>query len=365
MSKKRTVLGLMSGTSLDGVDAAIVVTDGKKVFQRGVLEHHPYTTEFRGKLRRALDLAAQAGTKIRDAFFEGLGAELTDLHAAAVKSCLEANPGMAGDVSLIGFHGQTLFHKPEAKFTWQLGDGKRLAKATGLDVVYDFRSADVAAGGQGAPFAPLYHRALFQDMAGNQPVAVQNIGGVGNVTWIYGEDILSFDTGPGNALLDDWVRGHTDKPYDIDGKIARAGELNEAIIKAWINHPYFCATPPKSLDRNAWPLENLDKLSLEDGAATLLGFTVGSIIKSAGHFPKPPGTWVITGGGRHNAFMMEQLKNTLGNVVPIENYGLDGDAIEAEAFAYLAMRSTLGLPLSVPGTTGVKEPTTGGVLITR
>ena len=362
MSEKRTVLGLMSGTSLDGVDAAIVVTDGKAVFERGVLHHQAYTPDFRDKLRHALDLAAVTETRISDGFFKDLEGELTGLHAEAVKDCLAANPGLAKGVSLIGFHGQTLFHNPADKFTWQMGDGEQLAKATGLDVVYDFRAADVLAGGQGAPFASLYHQALFRELSEKTSVAVQNIGGVGNVTWIRGADILAFDTGPGNALLDDWVRAHTGKAFDEGGKIAKAGEMDEAIIKAWINHPYFCSEPPKSLDRNAWPLDNLDKLSLEDGAATLTAFTVGSIIKSANHFSERPGTWIITGGGRNNAFMMDQLSKTLGNVVPIESYGLDGCAIEAEAFAYLAMRSVLGLPLSVPTTTGVKKPTCGGVL---
>ncbi len=365
MNEKRTVLGLMSGTSLDGIDAAIIVSDGKQVFERGILHHQAYAPEFRDKLRHALDLAAITETRISDGFFKDLEDELTDLHGEAVKGCLAANSALAGDVSLIGFHGQTIFHKPENKFTWQLGDGERLAGATGLDVVYDFRSADVAAGGQGAPFASLYHQALFRDISGKTSIAVQNIGGVGNVTWIRGAGILAFDTGPGNALLDDWVRGHTGKPFDEDGRIAKSGEMDEAIIKAWINHPYFCAEPPKSLDRNAWPLDNLDKLSLEDGAATLTAFTVGSIIKSANHFSERPGTWIITGGGRQNAFMMDQLSKTLGNVVAIESYGLDGCAIEAEAFAYLAMRSVLGLPLSVPTTTGVKKPTCGGVLVRR
>lgn len=363
MAEKRTVLGLMSGTSLDGVDAAIIVTDGKSVYERGVLHHCPYKEGFRKELKAALEKAAKLGQKSEDFFFKDLEAEFTDLQARAVEDCLAANPGLAKNVSLIGFHGQTLYHDPDRGFTWQMGDGKRLAQKTGLDVVYDFRSADIKAGGQGAPFAPLYHQALFRDMAKSEPVAVQNIGGVGNVTWIWGGDLLAFDTGPGNALLDDWVMRQTGKAFDEDGKIARAGDMDEGILKAWINHPYFCAKPPKSLDRNAWPLDNLEKLSLPDGAATLTAFTVGSIIKSANHMPKTPGTWIITGGGRHNHFMMDQLRKTLGNVVPIEHFGLDGDAIEAEAFAYLAMRSVLGLPLSVPGTTGVKKPTTGGVLV--
>lgn len=353
----------MSGTSLDGVDAAIIVTDGREVFERGILHHVPYDEAFRARLKDALARAAAAKAKVEDEFFKDLEADFTELNAKAVQECLDLNAGLAGDVTLIGFHGQTLYHEPEAGFTWQMGDGEALAKATGHDVIYDFRSADVAAGGEGAPFASLYHQALFREISEVNPVAVQNIGGVGNVTWIAGDAILAFDTGPGNALLDDWIFQHTGKPFDEGGKIAKLGDMDENVLKAWINHPYFCAEPPKSLDRNAWPVANLEKLSLEDGAATLLAFTVGSIIKSANHFPRPAKTWIITGGGRQNAFMMDQLGKTLGNVVPIEHYGLDGCAIEAEAFAYLAMRSTLGLPLSVPTTTGVKKPTLGGVLV--
>lgn len=364
MSASKTVLGLMSGTSLDGIDAAIVVTDGERVTARGLFTHMPYEEGFRERLKKALAMAHKAGGKVDDPFIKSLETDLTDLHAAAVRDCLKANPGLADDVSLIGFHGQTIFHAPDKGVTWQLGDGKRLAVACGKDVVYDFRTADVAAGGEGAPFAPLYHRALFRDMTGMGPVAVLNIGGVSNLTWIYGDDILAFDCGPGNALLDDWIKARTGKPYDEDGKIAKLGEMDETILKAWINHPYFCAEPPKSLDRNAWPLENLESLSLEDGAATLLAFTVGAILKSGNHLPAPPIRWIVTGGGRHNAFMMDQLAKTLrAEVVSIEDYGLDGDAIEGEAFAFLAARSTLGLPLSVPKTTGVKKPMPGGVLI--
>ncbi|MCH8172726.1 MAG: anhydro-N-acetylmuramic acid kinase [Proteobacteria bacterium] len=364
MSKQKTVIGLMSGTSLDGIDAALVVTDGATVSRRGAFVHIPYGEDFRDQLKQALARAGSAGKKIGGKFFTGLEQELTGVHAYAVQECLQQNSMAASDVDLVGFHGQTVLHAPEAGITWQLGDGAMLARLVGIDVVSDFRSNDVKNGGQGAPLASLYHQALFQGMSKNYPVAVLNIGGVANVTWVSGDRLLAFDTGPGNALLDDWVSERTSQLFDEGGKLAAAGELDEEILSAWINHPYFSARPPKSLDRNAFPVENLKGLSIEDGAATLTAFTVGAIIKATAYFPSTAGTWIVTGGGRKNDFMMDQLAKILKvPVVPIENYGLDGDAIEAEAFAFLAVRSVMGLPLSLPSTTGVKEPMPGGVLV--
>jgi len=360
---EKSVIGLMSGTSLDGIDAALIVTDGLSVSSRSAFVHIPYGDDFRARLREGMARATEAKTKVKDDFFKGLEADLTEAHAGAVRDCL-AEAGLAAvDLDLIGFHGQTLFHAPAQKFTWQLGDGALLARLTGIDVVGDFRSNDIKNGGQGAPFLPLYHQALFRDMAAKTPVAVLNIGGVANVTWIHGDDILAFDTGPGNALMDDWIMAKAGKPFDDGGKLAARGSLNDKILKAWINHPYFCEEPPKALDRCGWPLDNLEKLSLEDGLATLSAFTLGAILKAANHFPSAAGTWIVSGGGRHNAHLMDQLKTFLKvPVVPIEDFGLNGDALEAEGFAYLAARSAAGLPLSIPTTTGVKEPSKGGVL---
>ncbi|QJE73400.1 anhydro-N-acetylmuramic acid kinase [Aerophototrophica crusticola] len=345
-------IGLMSGTSLDGIDAALLRTDGRGVAEAGAFLTVPYRRAFRDRLRAVLGGQGDVA---------GVERELTELHAAAVDSLL----GMAGvereEVGLVGFHGHTILHAPEQRRTWQIGDGALLATLTGIPVVNDFRSADVAAGGQGAPLVPLYHQALATDL--DRPLAVLNIGGVANVTWLgAGElDVAAFDTGPGNALVDDWVLRHTGDPFDDGGRIAAKGTVDEGILAALLAHPYFTAPFPKSLDRDAWSADAVAGLSLEDGAATLTAFTAASIAAAAEHLPSRPARWLVTGGGRRNDTLMWMLARRLrAPVSPVDAVGWNGDSLEAEAFAYLAVRSRLGLPLSVPGTTGVPQPMTGG-----
>jgi anhydro-N-acetylmuramic acid kinase len=237
-----------------------------------------------------------------------------------------------------------------------------LANLLGLDVVADFRSADVAAGGEGAPLAPLFHAALASALP--KPIAVLNIGGVANVTWIGGPDeILAFDTGPGNALIDDWVYRHTGAAADHDGALARAGTVSAADVEDFLANSYFDRLPPKSLDRDDFRGALPTGLSLEDGAATLTEMTAAAVAVATRHFPAPVGQWLVTGGGRHNPALMEALQRRLRvPVQPVEAVGWDGDALEAQAFAYLAVRSALGLPLSLPSTTGIPHPTCGGRL---
>jgi anhydro-N-acetylmuramic acid kinase len=345
------VIGLMSGTSLDGIDAAFVETDGRAQVQRGPSLTVPYDDAFRARLRGVLggkgDVAA-------------LERELTEAHAAAV-AALVARHRLA-DLDLIGFHGHTILHRPEQGRTWQIGDGARLAALAGCDVVADFRSADVASGGEGAPFVPLYHRALSGAL--ERPLAVLNVGGVANVTWIgAGEDeILAFDTGPGNALIDDWMLRHAGRALDQDGAAAARGQVRDAAVQRFLADKYFARRPPKSLDRDDFaPLGSA--LSLEDGAATLTAMTAAAVAVAARHFPAPARRWVVTGGGRRNPTLMAMLAARLGvPVAPVEDVGWDGDALEAQAFAYLAVRSVEGLPLSLPSTTGAKAPTQGGRL---
>jgi anhydro-N-acetylmuramic acid kinase len=256
-----------------------------------------------------------------------------------------------------------VLHAPEHGLTVQLGNGPALAQALGIDVVYDLRAADVAAGGQGAPLAPVYHRALAAHLT-DKPVAVVNVGGVANVTWI-GRDgtLIAFDTGPGNALVDDWLLTRAGTPFDDGGTTAAAGSVNAAAITTLMTNSYFGRLPPKSLDRNAFDASPVRHLSLTDGAATLTAFTAASIARSREHFPEQPRLWVITGGGRRNKTLMRMIASRVENAVaPAEAAGFDGDAVEAEAWAYLAVRSLNGLPLTFPGTTGVPAPTTGGVL---
>ncbi len=343
-------LGLMSGTSLDGIDAAVIETDGERVADFGPWRTTPYDPGFRERLRAALGTRGD----------EALGRELALLHADAVKALLAE----AGPVDLIGFHGHTVFHDPGAGVTVQIGDGALLARETGIPVVCDFRSRDVAEGGEGAPFAPLYHAALARDL--ERPLAVLNVGGVANVTYLGGSgEIVAFDTGPGNALLDDWVRRHTGQTCDEGGGLAMAGRANPLALIGLFNDPYFRRRAPKSLDRDHFQgaLEVVAGMSAEDGAATLTGFTAGAVARALEHLPEPPKRWLVCGGGRHNPAMMEALAQALETTVePVEAAGWNGDALEAQAFAFLAVRSTKGMPLSLPTTTGVKEAVCGGRL---
>lgn len=354
-------LGMMSGTSLDGIDAALIVTDGENVAAFGAWSTTPYRPALRERLRSAL------GQQEAPA---GLVRELTEAHAAVVAGLL-ADAGLTpADVGVIGFHGHTLAHRPDQRFTLQIGDGQLLAHLTGIDVVADFRSQDVAAGGQGAPLAPLYHRALANSLATPTPNAadaVLNIGGVANVTYLGADCVLAFDVGPGNALIDDWVRQHTGQPYDLDGQLAAKGRIAEDVLAAMLDHPWFDLAPPKSLDRNDFSILPARGLGIADGAATLTEFTAAAVALALDHLPEKPSRWLVCGGGRRNRALMAALARRLGlaaadAVAPVEVVGWRGDVLEAEAFAYLAVRSLKGLPLSLPGTTGVPRPQTGGQL---
>jgi anhydro-N-acetylmuramic acid kinase len=356
MAKTYRTIGLMSGTSMDGVDVAAIETDGEAVSWTGPSLTVPYAPALRARLDRAVRAPERA---TRD--LAALERDLTDAHATAVEALLPALPAARRGVDVVGFHGHTLFHRPAARRTCQLGDGGRLAARLGIDVVYDFRSADVAAGGQGAPLAPVYHQALAATL--EKSVAVLNLGGVGNVTWIGEAELIAFDTGPGNGLLDDWVRARTDLPYDASGRIAAAGQIDEARLAEFLAHPYFDRPPPKSLDRLDFTLAPIEGLGLEDGAATLAAFTARAVARAREHLPAPAGRWLVAGGGRRNAALMGMLAEALAvPVEPIEAIGADGDALEAQAFAFMAVRSLRGLPLSFPKTTGAPEALCGGRL---
>ena len=354
----------MSGTSLDGIDAALIETDGEALVRPGPALTIPYGARTRSLLRAAIDDAPaviEGGPlphSIREA--ESLTSEA---HARAVEALLDKAGLKAGEVGLIGFHGQTILHRPALRRTWQIGDGALLARLTGIDVVNDFRSADVHAGGQGAPLMPLYHAALAGESGLPMPLVAVNIGGVSNVTYIDGDMVLAFDSGPGNAPIDDWMHRHTGRPVDEGGALARQGHVDQAVLATMLAHPFFDRVPPKSLDRQDFGMGAVEGLSPADGAATLAAFTAAAIASAREHFPDVPATWIICGGGRHNDFLMERLREAVqARVCRSEEAGWDGDALEAQGFAYLAMRSIKGLPLSLPTTTGVPEPMTGGVL---
>lgn len=347
-------IGLMSGTSLDGIDAALIRTDGENVIEREAFITRPYPDALRAKLRAGLNKPRENSLDAER--------EMTEAHATIIADLLKSAGVAATDVDLIGFHGQTISHAPDRGHTCQIGDGSLLARLTGIQVINDFRTADVKAGGQGAPLAPVYHAALAGQH--KKPVAFLNIGGVANVTYIGADGtILAFDTGPGNALIDDWMLSKAKRKYDTDGETASQGDINEGVLEQLLAHPFFAAKPPKSLDRDDFVSNLWQDLSLNDGAATLTAFTVDSILLSLMHLPEAPASWIVCGGGRLNRYMMQQLQNNLGvPVTPIDELGINGDAIEAEAFAYMAVRSLKGLPISFPGTTGVKQPLTGGTL---
>lgn len=380
----KCALGLMSGTSGDGIDAALLWTDGERIDQIGANITIAYDASFRDYIKKGIARAKSHAEKTRhDATIQGLEEELTRRHAGAVEALLREAGLRPRDVDVIGFHGHTLDHRPDAepgeRLTWQIGDGALLAKLTGIDVVSDFRTADMARGGQGAPLLPLYHAAIMHGIANEGPVAVLNIGGVANVTWIrFGNapgdkkagdeaseepEILAFDTGPGNALIDDWMQQHLGQPFDKGGALAATGSIDDSLLAGFLADPFFAAPPPKSLDREHFSLAALEGLSAADGAATLTAFTTAVIQKAQDWMPALPQVWYLTGGGRHNRTLVKGLEDRLeGRIAYIDEAGLQGDAIEAQGFAYLAVRSLRGLPLSLPGTTGVDAPCRGGVL---
>jgi anhydro-N-acetylmuramic acid kinase len=364
MTGVNKVIGLMSGTSLDGIDAALLETDGEDVVRPGPSLTVPYNPETRALLRAALETARDVmpGAPVPESIREAERV-LTEAHAGAVAALLQKAGLASGDVALIGFHGQTILHRPDRHWTWQIGDGALLARLSGIDVINDFRSADVAAGGQGAPLMPLYHAAMARKSGLAEPLVVVNIGGVAQVTYIDGDQVLAFDTGPGNAPIDDWMQRHTAAPLDAGGAFARTGRINQPVLIDMLANAYFARLPPKSLDRMDFGMDAVEELSPAEGAATLAAFTAAAIARAADHFPAPARTWIVSGGGRHNKFLMEQLRSYVNaTVLSAEDAGWDGDALEAHGFAYLAVRSKKGLPLSLPTTTGVKAPMTGGKL---
>lgn len=370
MTKTRTAIGLMSGTSMDGIDIALLRTDGQDIVERGTSLYIPYDDELRGRWKKALETAKVI--KNRRERPGDLGAAeqaLTLCHAAAVKSFLMRNALSAADVDIIGFHGQTVLHRPDEGLTVQIGDGQLLADETGIDVVYDMRANDMVHGGQGAPLIPIYHAALSANLPGefSTPVVFVNIGGISNLTYVADNGQLSaFDSGPGNMLIDQWIEAHTGKAYDRNGETAAKGTVSPALVRRYLESPFFSANIRRSLDRSDFAPPVKGEVSLEDGARTLAHVTAASILKLAAYLPQSPKTYVVCGGGRLNPVIMAEFSDLAAEqgarVIAAETAGFDGGSMEAEAWAYLAVRSLEGLPLTYPGTTGVHAPVTGGVL---
>lgn len=350
-------LGTMSGTSLDGVDAAMLLTDGSRVLEFGPTAYRPYS-----EAERAV---------IRAAFGRWPGEPGVAEAAEVVETAHAELMARFSGVEIAGFHGQTLAHEPRGRGTHQAGNGALLAEVLGMPVVWDFRSADVELGGQGAPLAPFYHHALARHAGEALPVAFLNLGGVGNVTWVDPRHaapeepgaLLAFDTGPANAPVNDLMLARLGQAQDEGGALAAAGQVDAAVVSAFLDHPYFYRMPPKSLDRNDFHgiLDAVRELSDADAAATLVAAAAAAVARGAEHFPAPVARVLVTGGGRRNAAMMEALASRMAaEVQPVEALGFDGDMLEAQAFAYLAVRVARGLPTSAPGTTGVAAAVGGG-----
>ncbi len=366
-----TSIGLMSGTSMDGIDVALIKSDGENLVERGPSMEIEYDVATRHAIEQGL-VDAVAISDARDARpgdLKALESLITGQHADAVATFLSANNILASEIDVIGFRGQTVLHRPQNKLTVQLGDGARLAKDTGIPVVYDMRAADMVAGGQGAPLVPVYHRALACSLPAEfeheWPVAFVNIGGISNITYISRDgDLVAFDTGPGNALIDQWVQGVAGIPFDQGGKIASEGGINYTMLNRYLSAQYFSRKLPKSLDRNDFQTPSPGEIELADGARTLARLTAEAIFAASDLLPEIPKLWIICGGGRKNQAIMSDLgeleKPSEGKVISAEKAGFDGGAMEAEAFAYLAIRSLKNLPLTFPGTTGCETPTRGG-----
>ncbi len=361
-------IGLMSGTSLDGVDVALIETDGIALVRTGPTGYRPYVEGERKLLRAALAAAVTLSDRAaRPGILAEADALVTAAHAETVEHFLSVHGIDRADIDIVGFHGQTVLHRPESRLTVQIGDGHALAARLGIRVVSDFRAADVAAGGEGAPLAPVFHRALVRQLRRASPVAVLNVGGVANITYIDGEELIACDTGPGNALLDDFLRLHTGEPLDTDGRTAASGTIDEKIIARLLAHPFFAAPPPKSLDRNEFRSfvgDTLEGINVANGAATLTALKAASAARIVSHLPRPPANWIVAGGGARNPTLMRMLAERLkpATVDTAHAVGWSIDSLEAQAFAYLAVRSLRRLPLTFPGTTGALRPLTGGVL---
>jgi anhydro-N-acetylmuramic acid kinase len=358
-------IGLMSGTSMDGVDVALVETDGQEEIALGSTGFLPYKEADRALLRKALAEAVSLNDRgARPGALAAAERMITVRHAEAVEAFFVAESIDRASVDLIGFHGQTVLHRPERHLTVQIGDGAGLAERLGIKVAFDFRAADIAQGGQGAPLVPVFHRALAAAADFSEPVVFINIGGVANLSFILpGEEPIACDTGPGNALIDDLLLTRRGLPFDRDGATASLGKVDQAALDALLAHPYFAAPPPKSLDRDDFSASIVESLETEDAAATLTAFTAAAVAQTLPHLPATPSRAIICGGGARNKTLMRELADRLPcPIVPAEAFGWSSDAMEAQAFAYIAVRREKDLPITFPTTTGVKRPSAGGIL---
>jgi anhydro-N-acetylmuramic acid kinase len=352
---------------MDGIDLAMLETDGEAVTKFGATLSVDYSPAERGLLVKALeDAKGMTDRHARPGCLAEAEAMITARHADAVGRFLAQENLARSDIDLLGFHGQTVLHRPDNGLTVQIGDGEALAQATGIATIFDMRAADMEVGGQGAPLVSAFHAALAKQISA-RPLVFVNIGGISNITVIGRDEAVSaFDVGPGNALIDQWVQAGAGVPFDQGGSIASEGGVSAEIVKRYMTVPFFDVKPPKSLDRFDFKALEPDALNLHDGARTLAHVTAKSIYSALDHLDQPPKLWLLSGGGRLNAAIVADLRSFAteddADVLLCEDYGFDGDMMEAQAFAFLAVRSARGLPLTFPSTTGCKSPSCGGVL---
>jgi anhydro-N-acetylmuramic acid kinase len=357
-------IGLVSGTSRDGIDVALIETDGESHVRPLAFQEHPYSPAVRDLIAQACAAASRLVTKERhnDPVIEEATRIVTSLHLEAVRKLL-AYTGMERDeILVIGLAGHTLAHRPELKWTWQIGSGSVIADEIRIDVVSDFRDDDIAANGQGAPLIPVYHRAMAEEIA--KPLVIINLGGVANITGLYSDgDMSAFDCGMANALIDDWMLKHTGQPFDKDGAMAASGTVNDEIVADMLRHNFFKAFPPKSLDRDAFSIAAVEGLSVADGAATLTAFSAEGVVRGLVQIDQRPEKLLVSGGGRKNATLLRMIGERSGMTpVSIDKLGWNGDAVEAQGFAYMAVRKIKMLPITFPSTTGVATETLCGTM---
>lgn len=358
-NKIKIAIGLMSGTSADGVDASIISTNGRKIFDFGDFLTIDYNKEERQLIKSAYRIDLRNCSLEEKKLVEKVSNIITEKHIYAVNAILEKMSLNSDDVDVVGFHGQTIVHKPSENYTLQIGDAQKLCKETKIDVVYDFRSNDVKNGGQGAPLIPVYHRVLTKDEP--KPLVVLNIGGVANLTYIgkNEDDMLGFDTGTGNAMINDWVYKYKALEFDDKGKIAKSGKLNKKILEKLTSHEFFNKKPPKSLDRNDFIKElelELKDLSFEDGVRTLSEFSVYGVKKAFDFFVQKPEKIIVVGGGAYNDFLLERIEEVCKTkTVSYKNdqKGYNPNRIESDGFALMAARRIYDMPISWKKTTGV------------
>jgi len=363
MKKNFISLGLMSGTSMDGIDASIVKSDGEQFIEIIDDSYLKYENRLKFKLKKIINLCTSKDKLLKfSKEIKEVENEITDKHIEAFKLISEKNKNL--DIDLIGFHGQTILHKPKNGYSIQIGNSKTLSKFTGKIVVSDFRKNDIFNGGQGAPLTPLYHQLILNKIKSNYPSVVINIGGISNITYLdKNNNLSSFDTGPGNYLIDEWVNKKTKKEFDKDGLFAKSGKINYLLLNNLLSNPYYKKNFPKTLDVKDFYIKDLERLSLEDGCATLSMLTAETICLGINSFNNKVNTIIISGGGRKNDFIIDNIKKILNRSVHlIDEYNFNGDFIESQAFGYLAIRSYLKKIITYPNTTGVKKPSTGGLI---